>query len=178
MLAIFIIAFFLLLLEIAIESLMFNAIDVSKIVSCCGTIYSSSATSYISLIFKVKTSILLGVFYVTYLLMTVFYFLKNRYIFAILNISFIFISIISIIAFFGTYIYELPTHHCPFCLLQKDYYYVGYIIYILLFLGTFYGIVNTFLENRYKQSLIFNTLFVILVTSYPILFYIKNHTWL
>ncbi len=30
----------------------------------------------------------------------------------------------------------------PFCLLQSDYYYIGYILYTLLFLGTLYGLLT------------------------------------
>jgi hypothetical protein len=39
------------------------------------------------------------------------------------------------ISFICLYIYELPTHHCPFCILQKEYGYVGYVLYIALFGG-------------------------------------------
>lgn len=181
----FIAAFFLFIAEIALEGMMFGAIDVDKMVSCCGTLYSSSATSYISNIFLIDTPILLALFYGNFLLLILFYFFKNRYLFAIANLFFIVISIISLIAFFGTYIYELPTHHCPFCFLQKDYYYVGYVIYVLLFVGTFYGLSIGLIdipqkekEKNYKISLFFNTLYIVLVTAYPIIYYIKNGVWL
>jgi len=90
---------------------------------------------------------------------------------------------VSLIAFFGTYIYELPTHHCPFCFLQKDYYYVGYLIYILLFSGTFYGVAVGFVQSKgneknYKISMIFITLYVVLVSLYPVFYFIKNGVWL
>ncbi|MFA6137021.1 MAG: hypothetical protein WC667_02930 [Sulfurimonas sp.] len=182
---VFIALFFLLITEIILEGVMFNAIDIEKVVDCCGAIYSSSASSYISAIFRIKASLLLALFYGNFLLIVIFYFLKKRYIFALSNAFFIIISLLTLISFFGTYIYELPTHHCPFCFLQKDYYYVGYLIYIFLFIGTFYGLLSGFLrtsENEisknYKIALLFNFLYVILLTSYPILFYIKNGVWL
>lgn len=34
------------------------------------------------------------------------------------------------------YFYEMPSHHCPFCLLQKEYGYVGYPLYALLLCST------------------------------------------
>jgi F0F1-type ATP synthase membrane subunit c/vacuolar-type H+-ATPase subunit K len=37
-----------------------------------------------------------------------------------------------VLSFIGPYVYELPTHHCPFCLLQKEYRYVGYPLYAAL----------------------------------------------
>ena len=182
---IFIVAFFLFISELVVEGVMFNSIDVDKMVSCCGTLYSSSATSAISSIFSIDTTVLLSLFYGNFLLIVLLYFLKQRYLFAISNLFFIIISIMSLITFFGTYIYELPTHHCPFCFLQSDYYYVGYLIYALLFMGTFYGLIVGFIqvsqENRdknYRKSLIFNTLYVILLSSFVMIYYIKNGVWL
>ena len=164
---------------------MFGSIDLDEIVSCCGTIYSSSTGSYISQIFAMNPNLLLGLFYGNFALIFIIYFLKRNYPFAIANIFFILISIITLITFFGTYIYELPSHHCPFCFLQSDYYYVGYLLYILLFTGTFYGIISGFIKTsdetrtkNYKKSLLFNFLYILLVTLYPIAYYIKNGVWL
>ena len=182
---IYIIAFFLLMGELVLEGVMFNSIDIDKMVSCCGTIYSSTASSYISNIFSIDTGMLLFLFYGTYVLIMLFALLKNKYLFSIANLFFIIISIIAIIVFFGTYIYQLPTHHCPFCFLQKDYYYVGYFIYIFLFLGTFYGVIVAFIDAKKEQmqrdtkiSLVFNTLLVLLLSAYPLIYYIKNGVWL
>ncbi|MCD6172528.1 MAG: hypothetical protein J7J96_01910 [Sulfurimonas sp.] len=182
---IFIVAFFLFISELILEGIMFSSIDIDKMVSCCGTLYSSSATSAISSIFAIDTDVLLYVFYGNFAFIILFYFLKQKYLFAISNLVFIISSIVSLIVFFGTYIYELPTHHCPFCFLQSDYYYVGYLIYALLFIGTFYGLVTGFVKNskeniikNYKISMLFNFLYVILLSLYPIVFYIKNGVWL
>jgi len=181
----FIVAFFFLISELIVEGIMFASIDLEEVVDCCGVIYSSSASSYISEIFAISPSILLTIFYINFIVIVLFYLIKNSYLFAISNIFFIIISIITLITFFGTYIYELPSHHCPFCFLQSDYYYIGYLLYILLYLGTFYGIATGFIktqkkskEDNYKKSLLFNLLYVTLVTLYPILYYIKNGVWL
>ena len=179
---IFIVAFLFLVSELILEWSMFTSIDIDKIVSCCGTLYSSSATSAISSILKIKSSVLIGAFYINFFAIVLFYIFKRRYLFALANIVFVPLSLISLIAFFGTYIYELPTHHCPFCFLQSDYYYVGYLIYTLLFVGTFYGLVVGFIQNNakrnYKISIFFDLCYVILVSLYPVVFYIKNGVWL
>jgi len=179
---IFMVFFLFFISELLLEWVMFSSINIDKMVSCCGTLYSSSATSAISSILSIDSSILLGAFYLNFLFIVLFYFLKYRYLFALSNVLFIFISIISLIVFFSTYIYELPTHHCPFCFLQSDYYYVGYLIYTLLFLGTFYGLVVGFIQNNmdrnYKMSFWLNSCYVVLVSLYPVIFYIKNGVWL
>jgi hypothetical protein len=34
-----------------------------------------------------------------------------------------------LVSFICLYFYDLPSHHCPFCILQKEYRYVGYLLY-------------------------------------------------
>ena len=43
------------------------------------------------------------------------------------------VSLLSIFSFISLYVYELPTHHCPFCILQREYGYIGYPLYLALF---------------------------------------------
>lgn len=175
---IFIIAFGFLAIEIALELMMFLAIDVSKIVSCCGTLYSSTSSSYISNIFLLSPTLQLGVFYALFLALIGSFFFKNKYLFIVLNFLFLLIAIVTLISFFGTYIYELPTHHCPFCFLQRDYSYVGYFLYTFLFFGTFFGMGVTLFKNGFKWSIIFILLYTLLVSYYPVSYYLKNGVWL
>ncbi|MEA3554491.1 MAG: hypothetical protein U9R39_08865 [Campylobacterota bacterium] len=176
----FILAFLVFLTELILETIMFASIDPAVMVSCCGTLYSATSASYISTLFQIEPLVLLGLFYGNFILLIIFYFYKNSYVYAILNILFLIIAIISLISIFGTYIYELPTHHCPFCFLQKDYYYVGYLIYSTLFAGTFFGLATPFFKkvNYYKISILFIIFYTFIVTAYPTIYYIKNGVWL
>jgi hypothetical protein len=178
---IFTVAFVLLVIEIFVQDLMFYSIDVKSVVDCCGVIYSTTDGTYLSRLLNAAPTLLLSLFYGIFFLMPVAYLLKNRYIFSLLNLLFIFIALVSLIAFFGTYIYELPTHHCPFCMLQKDYKYIGYFLYLTLFIGTFEGLVTGLIEfdakemqRRYKLSLLFNSIYMLLVSYYPLSYYLKN----
>ncbi len=171
--------------EIIVELLMFNSIDISKMVSCCGTLYSAASSSSISVLFSINPHIFVYLFYGIYGLNVLFYILKQNHLFAISNVLFLVISIISLIIFFSPYIYELPTHHCPFCILQSDYYYIGYILYVSLYIGTFYGsatAISTLLNDKsnknFNISIIFTTLYMIIVSSYPLVYFIKNGVWL
>ena len=49
-------------------------------------------------------------------------------------------SCISFISFISLYFYELPTHHCPFCVLQREYGYIGYLLYATLLTGVVSGL--------------------------------------
>lgn len=59
--------------------------------------------------------------------------------FSIVAVSAMVAGIVSVISFISIHYYELPTHHCPFCLLQKEYHYIGYPLYLSLFAGGIAG---------------------------------------
>jgi len=52
----------------------------------------------------------------------------------------LFVAVAALISFFCLYIYELPTHHCPFCLLKREYGWVGYPLYATLLGGAIAGL--------------------------------------
>ncbi|NBK98220.1 MAG: hypothetical protein EOM50_09390 [Erysipelotrichia bacterium] len=175
-----------LFVEIGLEIAFFVNLNISKIVSCCGTLFSAASSSYISLLFVVDELVWVGLFYGFFTMSLIAFWLNHNVLILFSNAMFLIFAIIALIVFFSPYIYELPTHRCPFCLLQKDYYYVGYLLYTLLFLGTFYGMAGAVLSfiNKKKQvrfsklSLYFNAHYVFIVTLYPIAYFIRNGVWL
>jgi len=184
--SIFLVAFVLLVIEIIYEISFFSSLEVDKIVSCCGTLFSLASSSSFSLLFHIPNPVTVALFYLSFVALIFVGFLKNELLFFLANIAFFIISIFSLILFFGTYIYELPTHNCPYCFLQKEYYYVGYLLYATLFLGVFSGLSGTILkmlspnhtDEFYKISLIFSSIYTAIVSAYPIIFYINNGVWL
>jgi hypothetical protein len=59
--------------------------------------------------------------------------------FALASVLTFAVSVASLIAFISVYFYELPTHRCPFCILQREYHYIGYLLYITLLAGVIGG---------------------------------------
>ena len=45
-------------------------------------------------------------------------------------------AIAAVISAIAPYIYETPVHHCPFCLLKPQYGFIGYLLYVPLFMAT------------------------------------------
>jgi hypothetical protein len=179
------IIYFLILIELVLEGLMFIGIDTQSVVDCCGAIFSVNKSTYLSEILALPASVQVSIFYLLFFLMYLFFIIRNHFLFSITNLFFVIVSILSLISFFGTYIYEQPTHHCPFCMLQYDYNYIGYLLYTLLFLGTFYGMSIALLQfsasvkkRVFLKALFFNTFYVIVVTFYVISYYLHNGTWL
>jgi hypothetical protein len=48
--------------------------------------------------------------------------------------------LLALISFISLYFYEIPTHHCPFCILQREYGYIGYPLYLTLLGGGVCGL--------------------------------------
>ncbi|WP_201352687.1 hypothetical protein [Hydrogenimonas urashimensis] len=182
----FILIFPFFALEVGLEVLHFKGINPHVIVSCCGTLFSAAKSSAASLFITLPVPVILALFYGNFALILMAWLLKRPGLTAFLNLLFVPVAIVSLIAFFSTYVYELPHHHCPFCLLQSDYHYVGYLMYTALFAGTFFGIAAWVgkklgypaAKRWTRWSLIGDILYVALVSFYPIAFYLKNGVWL
>lgn len=182
----FAIIFFFFVAEIFLEIGFFTSLSISKIVSCCGTLFSAASSSYLSVLFHIDKGLIVGMFYGGLVLVGIGFWLKNRLFFSLANLLFLIFSLISLIVFFSSYVYELPTHNCPFCLLQKEYYGIGYVLYVVLFCGTFMGIGGGFLslftksmaQRFYTVSLGCDMAYAIGISMYPLLYYVHNGVWL
>ena len=173
--------FFFIVLELALDFGYFSNIDTHMPVSCCAALFGQLEGA-IPLPFGLSVPLLLVLFYLLYILIILT--LKNGYtmLYIIANILFIFIAYYSVVYFFGTYIYQLPTHKCPFCMLQPEYYYVGYLVWASLFMGTYIGLsdaVSMFWLKKTKmrsQDLVVGLLsiFVLLCTAYVAVYYLRN----
>jgi len=181
----FISIFILLTIEIGLDILYFTHIETTKPVTCCSIIFGQNAGAN-ALPFGLDSTKLLILFYLLYsmILLTTISKIYIGILFA--NILFLPIAYYSVVYFFGTYIYELPTHKCPFCMLQESYYYIGYLIWGSLLLGIFLSINSAIFSILFDQkllklrslSLILLTLFVVLCSSFVALYYIRNGTLL
>ena len=181
----FIFIFALIVIETSLDILYLTNISTQEPVLCCSVIFGASSTGG-QIPFNLNIPMLLVIFYLLYFLSIFVNIQKNPYLNILVNILFLYISYYAVTYFFGTYIYELPTHKCPFCMLQHEYFYIGYFIWGSLFLGVFYAFaysalklfVNKSLNYTLKYSLIFNTLFVFICTFYVLKYYFENGVFL
>jgi len=181
----FVVIFLMITLELALEYQFFKAIDIHKVINCCSTLYGL-LEGMNPLPFGLDMTRLLTLFYLLYLLILSSYFSQKNILLFFALILFLYLGYFAVLYFFGTYIYQDPNHNCPFCLLQKEYYYIGYLIWGNLFLGVFIGIVALINEivfhkkSNYlkKFMLIMITLFVLLCSAYVGIYYFNNGVFL
>ncbi len=129
------------------------------ITSCCGSLFSTGEGSFTSEIASLPIRPMKILFYGSMgatLASGVYFYRKGlgAYLFSALSGLTLLVSIASIISFISLYFYELPTHHCPFCLLQREYGYVGYPLYAALFGAAVSGMgAGVLMPFRKRESL-------------------------
>lgn len=175
-------------LDVYLQSSYFLGLEPDIITSCCGSLFGSDGKSAISTVSELPVLPSMIAFYSATLLL-IFLFGWNRgngspwarSLYSLITAGFFVLAIVSIISFVSIYIYELPTHHCPFDILQRGYTFIGYPLYLTLFIGTYFGmlpglfqplkkihsleaVILNIEQNWLMWSMVNLTLFVILVT--------------
>ena len=146
-------------MEAYLQANYFLRLRPDVITSCCGSLFGSGGSSVSSIIASLPASPMRIVFYsstaVTIISGLIFYrYGKGGYLFSFLCGATFFVSAASLISFISVCFYELPTHHCPFCLLQREYGFVGYPLYSTLLGGAISGIgVGALMPFRNIESL-------------------------
>ena len=73
--------------------------------------------------------------------------------YAVVSAAFFGVALAAVGAGISPYVYESPHHHCPFCLLEREYGYIGYALYAPLFVGESAGLSSGVLSLRPPPSL-------------------------
>jgi hypothetical protein len=126
--------------ETVLQGAYFLNLQPNIITSCCGLLFSADANPIMSdfLTFPLlwfQTIFFSNAVITMALGLYVFRKSKGALLFSIASFIQFILGIGALISFVGIYIYELPTHHCPFCILHQEYYSVGYLMYGAIFLS-------------------------------------------
>jgi hypothetical protein len=147
----------LVLLETLSQYGFFSQLRGDVITSCCGSLFSVEKPGMAGDIAALPFGIMEPVFFAAMAATTVcgiFFYRKGKggYLFSAMSSATFLIAASSLISFICLFFYELPTHHCPFCILQKEYDYVGYLLYITLLGGGVTGLGTGVLYAVRKRS--------------------------
>ena len=133
-------------LDLYLQWRYFSGLQPEVITSCCGSLFSAEGESVASdlvgmpvkqamlLFFSIAGSYLVILFSCIMLKVAIL-----RHLLFITSVLMFFVSIGAVISFLSLYIYQMPSHHCPFDMLQANYNYIGYPLYAGLFVATLYG---------------------------------------
>ena len=151
------------LVEIIFQFNYFLGLEPEVITSCCGALFSATGKTMAADIIALPQrpmeiaffAVMLGLFS-----LGIFAYRTGKagYAFAFMAFLASLISLVAFISFISIYIYELPSHHCPFCVLQQEYGYVGYPFFLTLLGGALtgmgVGILTPFLRTESLQEIL------------------------
>ena len=147
------------LLELFYLFSYFSGLHADVITSCCGSLFSLERPGISGDLAALPSTPMMIAFYAVMaatLLSGTYYYCKGRggYLFSALGCAAFVVALASIVSFISLYIYELPSHHCPFDILQKEYGYIGYPMYASLFGAAVAGLgVGVLIPFRSRRSM-------------------------
>lgn len=145
--------------EAVLQLFYFVRLKANVITSCCGSLFSSTGSGIAAEMAALprvatETAFFAGIA-VTLLCGTVFLVKgKGGYLFSGASTLTFIVALASLVSFVSLYVYELPTHHCPFCIIKKEYSHIGYLLYATLAGGGISGLgVGALMPARKHRSL-------------------------
>jgi hypothetical protein len=146
--------------EAALQFGYFSDLHADVITSCCGSLFSQGRRNIAADMAALPAGLMQVLFFSAMALTMAsgaWFCLKGRggYLFPAASLGTFIVAVASLISFICLYFYELPTHHCPFCLLQREYGHVGYVLYAALLGGGIAGVgAGALMPFRNRASLV------------------------
>jgi hypothetical protein len=117
------------------------------VTSCCGSLFSTGGGTVAGELASLPVGPTMVAFYGTVVVFLgvaaaclVLPWRSLRLILSAASVALLGVSLAAIVSFLSLYFYQLPTHHCPFDILQRSHLFVGYALYGTLFAGTCFGL--------------------------------------
>ncbi len=173
-----------------VQTLYLSALKPDIITSCCGVIFNKPTASLLGLSSSMASGLSVVFFFCFCGLLALLTLLsRRRRVYAFLLAAGFLLAYPAglwiITSFVSPYVYAMPHHRCPFCLLHSEYFFIGYPLFFSLGLAVFggmgIGIVECFRKwnglavdvDRFQKGLRLLTLFfllffVVLALMYPL----------
>jgi hypothetical protein len=143
----------LLILDITLVMLFIGGLEPDIITSCCAVVFGDAAGGGTNLLTGLTHGTSISLFYTTTVVLIlaggvlIFQWrLWAGLVFGSCWLWYFVLSLMVITTVFSPYIYAMPFHKCPFCILKPEYYYIGFLIYSTLFVGAFFGMSTILVE--------------------------------
>ncbi|PLX94383.1 MAG: hypothetical protein C0619_03115 [Desulfuromonas sp.] len=171
----------------------FSGLRPEIITSCCGSLFSEQGESVASELAGMPVRQAMTMFFTSFgvvfsllLACLVSHAALLRSLLFISAVVHFFSALAAVVSFISLYIYQLPSHHCPFDMLQGHYAYIGYPLYAALFVSTLFALLPGLChplrrhpglereiirrEKRWLISALAGMLIFLLISVWPMLF--------
>lgn len=147
----------LLVVDIGLQTLYVAGLKPDIITSCCAVVFGTAAAGGPNLLAIGSGEVLQIVYYLTILILSALggWLLRHwnwwrQALYAVGWLWFFGLALLVITTVISSYIYAMPYHKCPFCILKPEYHYIGFAIYGTLIPGAFLGM-SAALVNPFKK---------------------------
>lgn len=134
-------------LDFALQVAYFSGLEPEVITSCCGSLFSTEGSGVAGELSGWPPGPMMWAFYLTVALFfaTAVSILGHRaswlrFLMSAVSILLLVVSLAAVVSFISLYVYQLPTHHCPFDMFQAGYGWVAYPVYGGLFAAAAFGL--------------------------------------
>lgn len=179
--------------DLYLQFAYFTGLQPEIITSCCGSLFSEQGESVAAELAGMPVRQAMTVFYLCIAVQLVLLFgamlhraALLRHLLFVATVPAFFASLLAVVSFISLYIYQMPSHHCPFDMLQDHYHYIGYPLYAGLFCGTLFALLPGLcqplrrhsglcreidrVEKRWLLLSLFGILLFLGISSWPMLF--------
>jgi hypothetical protein len=181
----------LVLTETVLQGAYLLGLQPNIITSCCALVFSAESGTVLSDLLSLQpawsqAAVLASTIITLVLGLSVLLKTKGAALFSLAALLHFLLAIVALISFISLYIYELPTHHCPFCLLHPEYHAIGYPLYAAMLVsavcGMGTGIIQPFrtvatlrqvipaMQRKLALASLIATLAFVVITGYSMLF--------
>ena len=191
--------------DIYLQTMYIAGLDPDIITPCCAVVFSESTGENANLLGSLSQPVMLGLYYGTMMVLIGVGMARNDRLplvslpdgkiktalsfgYASIWLWFFGLALVVITTTISSYIYAMPFHRCPFCIIKPEYHYIGVFIYFTLIIGVFFGISVALAEligrrtdlagtaGRYRRKAVDLSLLLLLIlailSSYHYLIYI------
>jgi hypothetical protein len=155
--------------DVIFQILYIANLDPDIITSCCAVVFSEAVGEGGNLLGSLPQTTMLGLYYGTIVVLLGLALLMNdrvaglklagkrgqktlSFLYAAGWLWFFGLALAVITSVLSSYIYAMPFHRCPFCIIKQEYGYIGLAIYFTLICGTFFGISTALAEILGRRS--------------------------
>jgi hypothetical protein len=143
------------LISAVLQLLYFLNLNADVITSCCSRLFTPEVSGLEAQLSSMDAKLALWLLFAGLGILSLLATLALKWprfsaLYAFVSPFYFVAAIVAIISVVAPYIYALPYHHCPFCILKPQYDFIGYGLYLSLFVGTAYALAAGFLSLPLK----------------------------
>jgi len=145
--------------DIGLQTTYIASLKPDILTSCCAVVFSGAGQGATNLMTGLAEPLMLTLFYGSVVVLVGLGLLFRRWRhsgLAVVSVVawawFLCLGLATLTTVFSSYVYAMPYHKCPFCMLKPEYHYFGFALYGTLFPAVFFGLAAPLVTPLRRRS--------------------------